>query len=120
MKLRLSGVDHTDDPIRAYTSAVASGAVAGDAVTKTAEGTVGRGADTEPLVGRLELVETDGLGTVATRGRFWYRRAGAALADVADIVVDGAGAVKAGTGGLNCRVVAQGTIDSVVYVLLEH
>lgn len=77
------------------------GTQVGDAVTLTGPGRVGRGADGQPLVGKVQKIESDGIGTVALEG--------AGFTDISTVstiatgyqtlVVDGAGKVKAGAGG---------------------
>ncbi|GGR62246.1 hypothetical protein GCM10008959_25250 [Deinococcus seoulensis] len=83
------------------TMTLANGTEIGDAVAHTGAATAGRGADGDPLLGKVLTKEADGVGTVALEG--------AGFTDIATVgtlplgyqtlVVDGAGKAKVGAGG---------------------
>lgn len=121
MSVTVGKVKFTEDPDREQSYNIAAGAVAGDAVTLTANGTAGRGADTNPLLGKLNRLEGDAVGNVGTQGRYEYRRTAAAVAlGPVLVVVDGAGLVKTGAGGRTCTCIASYSSGGVNYCLLEH
>lgn len=80
---------------------IAPGTLAGDAVTFTAPGTVGRGADGNKLVGKVLKVESDGVGTVALMGAGFtdIPAVGTLATGLQLLVVDGAGKAKVAAGG---------------------
>ncbi len=79
---------------------VAAGALEGDAVTGTATaGTVGRGAAGDRLLGKLEKVEPDSVGTVLTEGVITFELNGALAPGMKQLAVDGAGKIQAGSAG---------------------
>ncbi|GGB69454.1 hypothetical protein [Deinococcus soli (ex Cha et al. 2016)] len=77
------------------------GTVVGDAVTHTGPGRVGRGADGQPLVGKVLKIEADRVGTVALEGAGFsdLTTVGTIATGYQTLVVDGAGKVKVGAGG---------------------
>lgn len=73
----------------------------GDAVTHTDAGTVGRGADGDPLLGKVLTTEKDAVGTVASHGAGFtdIPTVGTLPLGFQLLVVDGAGKAKVGANG---------------------
>ncbi|MVN88281.1 hypothetical protein GO986_16165 [Deinococcus sp. HMF7620] len=87
-----------------------SGVVIGDAVTQTAAGTAGRGAADGPLLGKAVSKESDGVGTVFTRGVIVVPWTGAAVYGLQKIGVDGTGKAKVSAStGRNAQVLGVDT-----------
>ena len=81
------------------TFTVAAGAEAGDAVALTSAATVGRGASGDPFVGKLVIVEKDGLGTVMHQDMVTVMAGAGLTPGYKSLCVDGAGKVIAAAGG---------------------
>lgn len=77
------------------------GTKVGDAVTHTGPGKAGRGTDGQPLLGKVQQVEYDGLGTVAIQGAGFIDipAVGTLSTGFQSLVVDGTGKVKVGANG---------------------
>ncbi len=70
----------------------------GDAVTLTADGTVGLGSSGDPLIGKLFKYDDDHYGSVQTQGYATFDGVSGSLPDEKDaVVVNGAGKVIAMT-----------------------
>ncbi|WP_309572490.1 hypothetical protein, partial [Deinococcus sp.] len=83
------------------TMEIATGTQVGDAVAFTGPAQVGRGADGDPLVGKVLKIEGDNLGTVALlRSGFTdVPTVGTLTTGLQNLVVDGAGKAKVGAAG---------------------
>lgn len=97
-----------------------------DAVVITADGEVGRGADANPLYGKLVKIELDaalqpaGKCTVERTGIINFKKTAAAItAGPQELVVDGAGLVKVGVGGRKAYVIGSGIVDGTEYVSVD-
>lgn len=77
----------------------AAGTQVGDAVTLTANATVGRGADGDPFYGKVLVVEADGLCTVIRESNVDLAYAGSLTAGYRQLGVNGAGKIKTVTSG---------------------
>lgn len=102
------------------TLVIAAGAVVGDAVAYTAEGTVGRGADGAPLFGKVQNIEADRKGLVNRQGSGaqTLTAQNAIPLGPQTLVVDGAGGVKVGPGGLQVHVYKYDAATKSVFVAL--
>lgn len=90
--------------------------VADCAVTNTGNETVGLGADGDPLTGKVLLRETDDYVTVQERGVATLETVTLLTVGLKDLVVNGAGKVKVGVGGLRCRIRAAWTENAKHYI----
>lgn len=103
--MKFNNVEYGGQNYRGLTYTITAGAVAGDAVTNTAAGTAGRGADGGPLLGKFVVREADNKGTVQNGGVIVVPWTGAAVFGQQTIVVDGTGKAKVGAGGRACEVI---------------
>ena len=97
--MKINGVEYGGQHNTGLTFTLDVGAVPGDAVTQTAAGAAGRGADAGVLLGKLVTSETDSKGTVFTRGVVVVPWTGSAVYGMQTVVVDGAGKAKVGSSG---------------------
>lgn len=78
---------------------IQSGAQSGDAVVLLADGSYGRGADTNQFGGVVVKREQDGYGAVLTGGDAVVTYTGALTSGIQQLAVDGAGKVKTSAAG---------------------
>lgn len=119
---KINGVEYAGQTEKALTYTIAAGAVVSDAVALTAAGTAGRGAAEAVLLGKLVTLEADGKGAVAKRGIIIVRYTGVLTFGFVELVVDGAGAVKAAAvaGALPRReVIGTFTENAVNYAIID-
>ncbi|UQN10375.1 hypothetical protein [Deinococcus sp. QL22] len=102
------------------TLVIAAGAVVGDAVAYTAEGTVGRGADGDPLFGKVQNIESDRKGLVNTIGSGAQTLTAQAAVPLGpqNLVVDGAGGVKVGAAGTRVHVYKYDAVTKALFIRL--
>ena len=126
--MKINNVEYGGQDVKGltFTLNTTGSPVEGDAVTITGDGEVGRGADTNPLYGKLVKIELNaalapsGKCTVERTGIVNFKKTAAAIAaGLQELVVDGAGLVKVGVGGRTVNVIGSGTIDSVEYVSVD-
>ncbi|ULH17358.1 hypothetical protein MF271_19400 (plasmid) [Deinococcus sp. KNUC1210] len=104
--MKFNNVEYASQDENALTFTLVAGAVQGDAVTLTGNGTAGRGADGDPFYGKLNLPEGDGKGAVSRDGIVIVKYTGALTAGYRQVTVDGAGKVKpAAATGRACWVI---------------
>ena len=115
--MRINNVVYAGQNRKGLTFTVAAGAVEGDAVMITAAGTVGRGTDLGVLAGKLVKLEADGKGTVDYQGVMELPFTGVLNPGIQNVVVNGAGVIKANASGRQVTVI--GTSGSTAVVLLH-
>ncbi|SMB85803.1 hypothetical protein [Deinococcus hopiensis] len=83
------------------TMQIDAGTQEGDAVAFTGPGRAGRGANGNPLLGKVLKIEKDGYGTVAIYGAGFtdIPAVGTLATGLQNLVVDGAGKALVGSGG---------------------
>jgi hypothetical protein len=109
--MKINGTEYGGQHNTGLTFTLDAGAVVGDALAQTAAGTAGRGADANPLLGKLVTSETDSKGTVLTRGVIVVPWSGAAVYGRQTVSVDGAGKAKVNAAGRACQVLG---VDSAL------
>lgn len=95
--MKIGGIEYGGQWGSALSFTLASGAVVGDAVTQTAAGEAGRGADNGELLGMVATKDDDLKGAVLIKGIQVLPKTGAISAGYVALAVNGAGLVKAGT-----------------------
>lgn len=96
--MKIGNIEYASQDEKALTFVIAAGTLAGDAVSVTVAGTAGRGANNDPLYGKALLPDADGKGAVNRTGIQILKYTGTLPVGYQQLVVDGAGKVKAGTG----------------------
>lgn len=107
--MKIAGIEYGGQHNSGLTFVLDAGTVVGDAVAQTAAGTAGRGADLAPLLGKVVTKESDGDGTVFTRGVIVVPWPGAAVFGRQTVSVDGAGKAKVNAAGRSCTVLGVDT-----------
>lgn len=111
MELRLAnGVLLSDESAGGYTGTLAGTVAPEDALTlKTADNSYTRGADNDPFVGKLLLIDDADptLGTILTQGRrMWVKTTAALTRGRTFLQVNGAGLAKSAATGTPVTVIA--------------
>lgn len=104
--MKVNGVEYGGQHNTGLTFTLDAGTAIGDAVTETAAGSAGRGADGNALLGKCVSSESDAKGAVFTRGVIVVKWGGAAVAGLQKIGVDGTGKAKVTANGKECQVLA--------------
>ncbi|MBZ9752998.1 hypothetical protein K7W42_19350 [Deinococcus sp. HMF7604] len=112
--IKIGNVEYAGQHNTGLTFTLDANAVKGDALTQTAAGTAGRGAADAALLGKLVTRESDGLGTVFTRGVIVVPWTGAAVYGLQKVGVDGTGKAKVSASGKECRVL--GVADNLAAI----
>lgn len=102
--MKINGVEYAGQHNTGLTFTLDENAAKGDAVTQTAAGTAGRGVADAALLGKLVTRESDGRGTVFTRGVIVVPWTGAAVFGLQKVGVDAAGKAKVSATGKECQV----------------
>lgn len=114
--MKIGNVEYGGQRQHQITYTVAAGAVEGDAVTLTAAGTVGRGADGGAYLGKLIKIEPDGKGTVICTGIINQAAVAGETFGYKGLVVDGAGKVKAGAANAGRQALVIGVVDDMAII----
>lgn len=114
--IKVNNVEYGGQHNTGLTFTLDANAVPGDAVTQTAAGAAGRGAADAAILGKLVTSESDGKGTVFTRGVIVVPWTGAAVFGVQKIGVDGAGKAKVSATGKEARVLGVDTTAAIAAI----
>ncbi len=106
--MKVNGIEYGGQDENAISFNIDAGALKGDAVGLTGNGTAGRGADNDAFYGKVQIVEQDGVGAVKRDGIVVVPCVSAGLtAGYRNLAVNGAGKVKiASSGGRAAWVIA--------------